>query len=69
MSIFRASDYSNKKEIPKKTKLPTEYKTKYSTCPQCIMKKYVKGKGCILCHFKPYKVESKPVEFKKAIEL
>ncbi len=63
MSRFKKKDYINdtirvvgKKDnriVMTKTKLPTEDKTKYSICPRCSKKGYVRSKGyCKNCKFR-----------------
>lgn len=63
MSIFRKRDYivdtirtTGKKDnrvVQKKTKIPTQDKTKYSICPRCSKKGYVRSKGfCKLCKYR-----------------
>lgn len=63
MSVFSKKDYLNdtkretgKKDnriVQKKTKLPTDQKTKYSVCPSCSKIRYVRKKGyCYNCKFR-----------------
>jgi len=63
MSLFSKDDYLNdtKREtgkknnriIQKKTKLPTNLKTKFSVCPRCSKVKYVRKKEyCFNCKFR-----------------
>lgn len=63
MSIIRKEDYAidtkrvtGKKDnrvVMKKQKIPSNMKTKYSTCPRCSKKGYNRKKGyCKLCKFR-----------------
>ena len=55
MSLFRYSDYGvdrKQRGIPKKTKLPTQVKTKPKLCLRCSKKKFIENKGCLNCGFK-----------------
>lgn len=63
MSIIRKEDYTidtrratGKKDnrvVMKRQKIPTNMKTKYSTCPRCSKKGFNRKKGfCKLCKFK-----------------
>ena len=51
MSLFRWSDYYKKKEVIKKTKLPTESKTSYVYCRNCNTKNKKTKIICTQCDF------------------
>lgn len=49
MSLFRNSDYTRKKEPIKKTKLPTQAKSKKVFCRNCNKQNTEFAKVCIQC--------------------
>jgi len=49
MSLFRNSDYTGKKEPLKKTKLPTQSKSKKVFCRNCNCRNTESSKICIQC--------------------
>lgn len=49
ISLFRYSDYTQKKERPKKTKLPTQAKSKVQYCRNCNCKNKDSAKTCTQC--------------------